>query len=322
MKHLALAGLLGSLALAAGCTHTGTAPVRDARPGAAVNAPAVNANAPAALAHAGEHVVRQGETLYAISRRYGVPVQELIAWNNLSRPEQLEVGQTLRVSPGGSARPDAETIPVTPSPGVTVGTIPAAPSAVELPVVKREPLGGKEAYSDEAWARLRAPGQDAAAEGTPPPATDAASAAGAAAPTAPAAPPVASTPADTGWIWPVKGEIVATFSDAGGDSKLRNRGIDIAGKPGTPILAAASGEVAYAGSAVRGLGMMIIIKHDDNYLTAYAHNRAILVKEKDKVAKGQKIAELGSTDTDRPKLHFELRKQGQPVDPLKYLPPM
>jgi lipoprotein NlpD len=106
----------------------------------------------------------------------------------------------------------------------------------------------------------------------------------------------------------------------GGDGKVRNRGIDIAGAPGTPVLAAAGGKVEYVGSAVRGLGNLVIIKHNDEYLTAYAHNRVILVKERESVTKGQKIAELGSSDTDQPKLHFELRKQGVPVDPLKYLP--
>ena len=130
-------------------------------------------------------------------------------------------------------------------------------------------------------------------------------------------------------MWPVKGTIISRFDEPmGEDGKVRNRGIDIAGTPGTPILAAADGKVVYAGNAVRGLGNMVIIRHKDEYLTAYAHNRVILVKdgkdgqEGDTVIKGQKIAELGSTDADRPKLHFELRKQGVPVDPLKYLPDM
>ncbi|MDR0635225.1 MAG: peptidoglycan DD-metalloendopeptidase family protein [Azoarcus sp.] len=320
MKRLALVGFIGSLALLAGCTHRSNAPVRDARSRAPVTA---GASARQAVQPGGGHVVRQGETLYAISRRYGVSVQDLAAWNNLSRPEQLEVGQVLRVSRAVAPPPGAEAIPLAPStPGAITATALPAPGvalpATELPAVKREPRGGKEAYSDEAWARLRNPG--AVAEATTPPAPTATPSTPAAA-TTPTT--TAAAPAGTGWIWPVKGEIIGTFNDATGeDAKLRNRGIDIAGAPGTPIIAAAGGEVAYAGSAVRGLGMMVIIKHDDNYLTAYAHNRAILVKEKDKVAKGQKIAELGSTDADRPKLHFELRKQGQPVDPLKYLPPL
>ncbi|MDR1661597.1 MAG: peptidoglycan DD-metalloendopeptidase family protein [Azoarcus sp.] len=308
VKRLALAGLAG---LFVGCAHTENAPVRDARHKAAARTPA----AQTAAARPGEHVVRQGETLYAISRRYGVSVQELAALNKLARPEQLEAGQTLKISRAHAA--DVETIPVAPLP-------PGATAVAELPVVKREPRGGKEAYSDEAWARLRSPGvaPEAAVAPAGTPAANAAARSPSTQTPAAAQPPVAAQSGGN-WIWPVKGEIIAAFNDsAEGGAKLRNRGIDIAGAPGTPIVAAAGGKVIYAGSAVRGMGMMLIVKHDDNYLTAYAHNRTILVKESDTVAQGQKIAELGNTDADRPKLHFELRKQGQPVDPLKYLPPL
>ncbi|MDR1063326.1 MAG: peptidoglycan DD-metalloendopeptidase family protein [Azoarcus sp.] len=300
-KRLALVGLTGLFALIAGCTHTGNAPVRDARPGASAGARAP-AQPAAARPGPGEHVVRQGETLYAISRQYGVPVRDLIAWNRLARPEQLEVGQIVRVSPGQAVPSQAETIPVAPTPPGTVAGA-ALPGQSARAVVKRGPLGGKETYSDEAWARARGASAPAAAS--------------------PGTPPASAQPAAGNWIWPVKGEVIGTFNDSvEGGAKLRNRGVDIAGAPGTPIMAAAGGKVIYTGSAVRGMGMMIIIRHDDNYLTAYAHNRAILVKEKDTVTQGQKIAELGNTDADRPKLHFELRKQGQPVDPLKYLPPL
>jgi lipoprotein NlpD len=296
-KRLALPVLVAAVALS-GCTtnRKSSAPVRDSRPvPTARTASKPSVVAVPVAARPGEHVVSRGETLYAISRMYGVPVHTLVAWNNLARPEQIEVGQVLRVAvPEAAAEPLAST-----------GMQAAAP----LPEVKYEPRGGKEAWSEEAWARLQ-PQAAGSVAGSIPSAT--------------ISRPELSTPepnASEGWMWPVKGAIISRFDEAtGGDGKVRNKGIDIAGTPGTPVLASAAGEVAYANNALRGFGNMIIIKHNNEYLTAYAHNRVILVKVGDTVARGQKIAELGSSDTDRPKLHFELRKQGTPIDPLKYLP--
>jgi lipoprotein NlpD len=116
------------------------------------------------------------------------------------------------------------------------------------------------------------------------------------------------------WIWPTPGKVIETFDDP------RNKGIDIAGNEGAPVQAAADGEVVYVGSAVRGYGNLVIVRHSDDFITAYAHNRKVLVAEKQSVKRGQAIAELGRSDADRPKLHFEIRHQGKPVDPLKYLP--
>jgi lipoprotein NlpD len=118
------------------------------------------------------------------------------------------------------------------------------------------------------------------------------------------------------WVWPVKGRIVTGFSEA-----ASLKGIDIAGTAGHPVAASAGGKVVYAGTGLRGYGKLIIIKHNATYLSAYAHNREILVKEGQQVAKGQKIAEMGSTDADQVKLHFEIRRHGKPMDPLRYLPP-
>ena len=114
-------------------------------------------------------------------------------------------------------------------------------------------------------------------------------------------------------MWPVKGRVLAAFSEA-------SKGMDISGKKGAPVVAAASGRVVYAGSGLRGYGKLVIIKHNEAWLSAYAHNDNILVKEQQAVARGQKIAEVGSTDADRPKLHFQIRKGAAAVDPLKYLP--
>ncbi|GAB7537192.1 hypothetical protein BGC_34100 [Burkholderia sp. 3C] len=117
------------------------------------------------------------------------------------------------------------------------------------------------------------------------------------------------------FAWPVRGPILNQFDDS------KNKGLNIGGTAGTPVKAAADGRVVYAGNGLRGYGNLIIIKHDPTYLTAYAHNRALMVKEGDSVTKGQKIAEMGNSDSDRVMLHFEVRRQGKPVDPLKYLPP-
>ena len=130
------------------------------------------------------------------------------------------------------------------------------------------------------------------------------------APTAPAA----KGADDVDFIWPASGSLIAGFDES------RNKGYDISGKAGDPVVAAADGRVVYAGAGLRGYGNLIILKHNNTYLTAYAHNQSLLVKEDQSVKKGQKIAEMGSTDADRVKLHFEVRRQGKPVDPSRYLP--
>jgi lipoprotein NlpD len=119
---------------------------------------------------------------------------------------------------------------------------------------------------------------------------------------------------DLGWIWPAKGTVVAEFDE------VKNKGLDIGGTAGEPVLAAAEGKVVYAGAGLRGYGNLVILKHNNTYLTAYAHNQSLMVKEDQVVKKGQKIAEMGNSDADRVKLHFEVRRQGKPVDPAKYLP--
>jgi lipoprotein NlpD len=119
---------------------------------------------------------------------------------------------------------------------------------------------------------------------------------------------------DLGWIWPGSGPVLAGFDEA------KNKGLDIGGAAGDAVLASSDGKVVYAGAGLRGYGNLIILKHNNTYLTAYAHNQTLLVKEDQSVKKGQKIAEMGNSDADRVKLHFEVRRQGKPVDPSKYLP--
>jgi lipoprotein NlpD len=127
-------------------------------------------------------------------------------------------------------------------------------------------------------------------------------------------PQPAATEDDIAWIWPAQGKLIAGFDE------VKNKGFDIDGKAGDPIIASGDGRVVYAGAGLRGYGNLIILKHNNTYLTAYAHNQTLLVKEDQTVKKGQKIAEMGNTDADRVKLHFEIRRQGKPVDPAKYLP--
>lgn len=137
-----------------------------------------------------------------------------------------------------------------------------------------------------------------------------------AAKTAPTAVVAQPGPAVTGWIWPAGGAIIGRYASNGS----LNKGIDIAGNLGEPVLAASGGTVVYAGSGLRGYGELVIIKHNDAYVSAYGHNRRLLVREGQQVKAGQRVAEMGSTGTDRVKLHFEIRRQGKPVDPLQYLP--
>ena len=154
----------------------------------------------------------------------------------------------------------------------------------------------------------------ASAASTPKPAASAAVAVPAPIPAPTPAAAAASSEDDVPFIWPASGTLLAGFDEA------RNKGYDISGKAGDPVLAAADGRVVYAGAGLRGYGNLVILKHNNTFLTAYAHNQALLVKEDQTVRRGQKIAEMGSTDADRVKLHFEIRRQGKPVDPVRYLP--
>ena len=192
-----------------------------------------------------------------------------------------------------------------------------SPSAT-LETIKSEPLGRKLPYSPENVALL----QHSEASRIPP---SPAAPAGVPAPEAASAPKPEATDKSVAaadgedkveWGWPAQGKIVAGFSEAS------NKGLDIAGKLGDPVIASAPGRVVYSGSGLRGYGKLVIIKHNKTYLSAYAHNKDILVREGQSVVKGQKIAEVGNTDSDTPKLHFEIRKHGKPVDPAKYLPPL
>jgi lipoprotein NlpD len=275
------------------------------------------------------YIVKRGDTLYAIALDLGLDYRELAAWNNLENINRIFVGQVLRVAPPGDGAPagaaGVQTMPLRSAPPVQSGdttATAAAPAAASggrnTETYKTQPKAVKEPYSEQALREIQraaaAPVTVAPAppEVAPPPVV--------AAIEPKAAPKPANVAPDDNakldWGWPAKGRVVAGFSEA-----TSLKGIDIAGSAGQPITASAGGKVVYAGSGLRGYGKLIIIKHNDAYLSAYAHNRDILVKEGQQVVKGQKIAEMGNTDADQVKLHFEIRRQGKPVDPLRYLPP-
>jgi lipoprotein NlpD len=239
----------------------------------------------------GYYTVRPGDTLIRISLDAGQNWRDIARWNNLDNPNVIEVGQVLRVIPPAAA---ASANPSASSASSASASAPAA-STASAPRVAT-------AASAAATAASSTPAASSSVVAAVPPSGS-----------QPAAP---SGEDEIAWGWPTVGPgmVLAGFDEQ------RNKGLDIGGKAGDPVLAAADGRVVYAGAGLRGYGNLIILKHNNTYLSAYAHNQALLVKEDQSVRKGQKIAEMGSSDADRVKLHFEIRRQGKPVDPARYLP--
>ncbi len=248
----------------------------------------------------GYYTVRKGDTLLRIALDNGQNYRDLVTWNNLANPNDIKVDQVLRVAPPEDA------------PGVRTAAVVMPPDTTKIPPPpkKTEPKGDKKPYTDGAMADLQGDGKPAASATKP---VQVASAKPSA-PAQPAAPAMSAEDRDVSWMWPSDGKVVAQFDEG------RSKGIDIAGRPGQQVLAAGAGKVMYAGSGIRGYGNLVIVKHSNGLLSAYAHNRAILVKEGQTVGKGQTIAEMGDSDSDTVKLHFEIRQQGKPVDPSKFLP--
>jgi lipoprotein NlpD len=310
----------------AGCATKAPAPVSErTRPGSTQGKPDASASAqPAPVARPGYYIVKPGDTLIRIALDHGQNYRDIAAWSGLENANLIEVGQELRVRPPESG---AVSRPVSSS-GVEVRPVAAAgsaPAAVSSDGVRREPKGGKVAYSEQAWAQAQKPEAPVVLAKVDPkpeakPETKAETKPEPVKPEAKEEKKAEPAKAANGddkidWAWPASGKIIAGFNETS------SKGVDLSGKPGDPVLAAASGRVVYAGTGLRGYGKLVIVKHDNSYLSAYAHNQNLLVKEGQAVSRGQKIAELGDTDSDRPKLHFEIRRQGKPVDPGKYLPP-
>ncbi|MDD1954442.1 MULTISPECIES: peptidoglycan DD-metalloendopeptidase family protein [Pseudomonas] len=228
----------------------------------------------------GQYVVRPGDTLFSIAFRYGWDYKELAARNGIPAPYTIRPGQAIRFGSGTATSSGSR---------VVTSTSPSSKTTVT-----RRPAG------------TPAPAKTTSSGGTSAP------------------PVVATTPVQVpasersagGWAWPANGVLIGKFASNGS----LNKGIDIAGDLGQPVFAASDGSVVYAGSGLRGYGELVIIKHSDTYVSAYGHNRRLLVREGQQVKVGQTIAEMGSTGTDRVKLHFEIRRQGKPVDPLQFLP--
>lgn len=331
--NVRIAAALLLAALAAGCASRAPAPVDDRRPAPAPQAkPAASAAAapvaPAApAARPGFYIVKRGDTLYSIALEQGADYRDVARWNNLDDPSKIRVGQELRVTspeaPGaGQASAVRGSGPVESRPiggGSPAQATPAPQAAAPGAAPRTSPQALRLPYSEQNLARLSrgdaAPAPAPQAAPKPDPQKPAPQAAQAPAPSpSQAAAPDKDPDATIEFGWPAKGRVIAGFSDPA------NKGLDIAGKPGDPVVAAAAGRVMYVGTGIRGYGKLIVIRHDANYNSVYAHNREILVKEGQNVVRGQRIAELGDTDADQPKLHFEIRKSGKPVDPAKYLP--
>lgn len=239
----------------------------------------------------GYYMIKPGDTLIRIGLENGQNWKDLVKWNNLENPNIIEVGQVLRVVPPGQ---DANA---------------ASARGVTTARVETRPLDTKAAATPASGSAPTSP--------APAPTPAAAPASVVAAP-APAPIPAAAArdgDDDVNWAWPASGAVTAPFDEG------KAKGLSISGRAGDPVLAAADGRVVYAGSGLRGYGNLIILKHNNTYLTAYAHNQTLLVKEDQAVRRGQKIAEMGSSDAEAVKLHFEIRKQGKPVDPARLLPP-
>lgn len=263
------------------------------------------------------YVVQKGDTFYSIARNHGIDLKDLAEWNNIQDPGAIHIGQQLTLSsPTRLSQPSLFAIPQPVAPSVAVAAAPnTVPSLDEKPGIntdklKVEPKAFKLPYSEQAIAQSKGL--------APVPPIVVAKVAPEISPVTPMAPVAPAAEAidevdRVEWIWPAKGKVLEGFSES-------TKGIDIAGKTGQSVSASAAGKVVYSGAGLRGYGKLIIIKHNNTYLSAYAHNDKILVKEGQAVAKGQKIAEMGNTDTTVVKLHFEIRKNGKPVDPLKYLP--
>jgi len=301
-----LAALLTvSIVLSACSTTSRQAPIVDRPAPMAANKRPHSVTPPAPAAEEskadarGTYTVRKGDTLLRIALDAGQNYRDLVAWNSLADPDDIKVGQVLRIAPpdrNGNGNAIAGTNPI---------TMPGADRPAIAPK-KTTPRGDKKPYSEPALAEAQKDDNPA----VNPKAVERPAAGSLAA----GSTVTASDDEKLSWMWPSNGKIIATFDEG------KSKGIDIAGRLGQQVMAAGSGRVMYAGSGIRGYGNLVIVKHSNSLLSAYAHNRAILVKEGQSVTKGEAIAEMGDSDADTVKLHFEIRQQGKPVDPSKFLP--
>ncbi len=260
-----------------------------------------------------DYPVRSGDTIYSIAWKYELDPFELASWNNITSPYRIYPGQRLNMKPGQEAEASLSSgAQLTSSTNYRPDSITVRKGDSLYALAQQYNVSTKQLASMNGLKSpyTLQPGQTLKLTASHTNRAPAASTGKTA---------TASLPADNSkisWQWPVRGKLITTFDS----NKTGRKGIDIAGSEGTDIRAAASGKVVYSGNGLISYGNLVIIKHNRTYLSAYAHNRKLLVKEGDTIRAGQKIAELGKTGADSSRLHFEIRKNGKPVNPLKFLP--
>lgn len=324
---LRLVAALCAIALIAACTPRRSVVVQ--RTGVAYSSPQAHGTPPPAPG--GTYQVVKGDTLHSIAFRHGVDFRSLAGWNQIAAPYTIWPGQQLRLGPGRAstvaAAPHPARTPQSTSTAVArqgSGSLPAKPAPVTsshgAPTPTKpmfEPVGSSTTGAAAALSSVPSAtppettvpvaGESTSAQPAPPP------------PAPPSAAPAAAGGTRTAdgvtWRWPADGKVFKKFQT--GDAIP---GVEIAGRSGDPVRAAADGVVVYSGNGLVGYGELVIIKHNDSFLSAYGHNSKRLVKEGQRVTAGQEIAEMGSTGAPRDELQFQIRKNGNPVDPMRYLP--
>jgi len=251
------------------------------------------------------YVIRRGDTLYSIAFRFGLDYRDLGRWNGIRPPYVIHPGARIALKPRRAPRI------LRPAPAAPTATS-RRPAASGVTAPSKATTKASTKISTKTSPKVRAKAR--AVPANPRRQTAPGTLKKLKAPRASVPRPTALSKGKVAWQWPVDGKIIRSFSQSG------NRGLDIGGPAGTPIRAAASGRIVYTGSGLIGYGELIIIKHSERFLTAYAHNKNVLVSEGQAVERGVPIAEMGNSGTNRVKLHFEIRKDGNPVDPMRYLP--
>lgn len=301
-------------------TKTVTKTVSDCTSSGAINVPRnPNTNAPdysqiqKGSYKGNTYKVNKGDTMFLIAYLTGMDVKDLASMNNMKEPYSLSVGQTLKIS-NCSTKTITTTVPVK----TTAPAAPAEPEVTYTPGANGTQIGsdGTVIGPIKSGVGNGEPSKPVFTNNTPSTPATTTTQVETTNNTQVNANVVAPVASNVAWQWPTQGNVIQGFSNTDGG----NKGIDISGSRGQAVKAAASGRVVYAGNALRGYGNLIIIKHNDDFLSAYAHNDKILVSDQQEVKAGQEIAKMGSTGTNAVKLHFEIRYKGKSVDPVRYLP--
>lgn len=283
------------------CTTQPNAPVIDRTPTSASTPSSTSQSNTDKDWRPDHYVVKKSDTLFSIGLEFGYDYKDIATANGIAPPYIIKVGQTLKL---GSLKPKSpsKVISLKSKDGQATASKEDSNEVVISPIkTESSPTANNTSSNRSSGTEEKTSVQGKPSEPTKTPPTDVSQ--------------KQASPNDDeiAWVWPTVGKVIKSFTDSG------NKGIDIAGIQGQAILAAANGKVIYAGSDLRGYGKLVIIKHNSNYLSVYAHNHQILVKEGQQLQKSQKIAEMGNTDAEQTKLHFEIRKQGKSVDPIGLL---